>query len=310
MCILAHNIIGAKSPERGYIMNKQFTTTNNAHNFSVTVNTARPGAEEWHTIIDAIENGVKHEPLASREDFTAFVVGEVNAMIKTLAIEAVMFSADVLSVLCGGVTYGKITLEKDGDAITLNGGTSGRYIAAGKVDKETLYDFRPDYILYSDVAKAFKRYTREKKKAGDKTAYTLAGDIPFEYSKMLTVFAHNLSDRLSAEDVAKVEKAGKKFAAFAATSTAKRLEAVQAFYALFNSRTGAEHKAIEFIVKSLRKDKRLATFDSMHYTDTVPGECAVLDVLIMHYVNTGKAVHNKSRAKSIGEAFAEVKADK
>lgn len=284
-------------------MNANFKTTNN-HKFSIEVVDHLPDIGTMSDIIADIEDGVALEELSTRDELLSTVVSAVNRMFKEVAVNAVMLSGDVIRSLCSGVTYAKIYASKDGDSVTLNGGIAERKVKVGTIDKTPIFENRPDYVQYTDVIRAFNAYNKQLKKEGYKEGYTLKGGINARQFDLLTVFCHNLSGKLSDKDVRTLEKLGETFATFAESSNTKRLESVQFFYDLFNSHTGKNLKAIGFIVNELKNDKRLATFDSQHYISTVPGEYTLLSVLISHYINTGKKVLEKSKAKKVVDVTA------
>lgn len=287
-------------------MKTTFTTTT-AHKFTIEVNAHVPAS--YADIISAIENGINQEVPEKRDELRTFAISAVNKMFKDVATNYVMLSDDVLKTLCNGVSYGKLTATKDGDTVTINGDLSMRRVSVGKVDKSPVYENRLDYIQYTDVVRALNAYNKQLKKEGFKDGYTLKRGINASQFNLLTVFSHNLAGKISDKDMRIIEKSGEAFAPFASDSNTKRLEAVQFFYDIFNAHTGNNYKAIGFVVKELRNDKRLATFDSQHYISTIPGEYTLLSVLISHYLNTGKKALEKSKAKDIATIQPIVKND-
>ena len=284
-------------------MKTTFKTTNNS-TFEVEVFDHIPAPEDVRDIIETIEECVSAEELSSRNDMLSTMVSTVNRMFKECACNYAMLSGDVLRTLCNGVSYAKIYITKDGDSVILNPGIAERKVKVGTVDKTPIFETRPDYIQYTDVVRAYNAYNKQLKKEGYKEGYTLKGGINARQFDLLTVLCHNLAGKLTEKDTRTLERLGETFANFASDSNAKRLEAVQFFYDLFNSHTGDNYKAIGFIVKELKNDKRLATFDSQHYINTIPGEYTLLSVLISHYINTGKKVLEKSKAKNISDVGA------
>lgn len=289
--------------ERGNFMKANFKTTNKEV-FTIEVNDHLPAPTAMADIISTIEDCVSAEELSARDDMLSTMVSTANKMFKECACNYAMMSDDVLRTLCNGVTYAKIYTTKDGDTITLNAGIAERKVKTGVVDKTPIYANRPDYVQYTDVIRALNSYNKELKKAGYKEGYTLKGGVNARQFDLLTVFTHNLSGKLSEKDMRIIERLGETFANFASDSNTKRLQGVQFFYDLFNAHTGDNYKAIGFVVNELKNDKRLATFDSQHYISTVPGEYTLLSVLISHYINTGKKVLEKTKAKSIADVSA------
>lgn len=287
-------------------MKATFTTTT-AHKFTVEVVDAIPNS--YNDIIASVEDGINQESPEKRDELLSLVISTVNKMFKDIATNSVMLSDDVLHRLCNGVCYGKLSVSKDGNTTTINGGLSQRKVMTGKIDKIPVYEIRNDFIQYTDVVRALNAYNKQLKKEGFKEGYTLKGGINAPQFNLLTVFSHNLAGKISDKDMKIIEKSGATFAPFASDSNTKRLEAVQFFYDIFNAHTGNNYKAIGFVVKELKNDKRLATFDSQHYISTVPGEYTLLSVLISHYVNTGKKALEKSKAKDIATIQPIVKND-
>ena len=287
-------------------MKATFTTTT-AHKFTIEVNDYIPS--DYAPIISDIEDGINQEALEKREELLSLVISTVNKMFKDIATNSVMLSEDVLRRLCNGVCYGKLSVSKDGNTTVINGGFAQKKVMTGKVDKVPVYEIRRDFVQYTDVVRALNAYNKQLKKEGFKEGYTLKGGINAPQFNLLTVFSHNLAGKISDKDMKIIEKSGATFAPFASDSNTKRLEAVQFFYDIFNAHTGNNYKAIGFVVKELKNDKRLATFDSQHYISTVPGEYTLLSVLISHYVNTGlkKEVLEKSKAKDISSITPIVK---
>lgn len=284
------------NPERGNCM--KFRTTNN-HDFKIIVPAHVLTAEQGTALCGSILANVAMEEPDNRRSLLSAVVSAVNADFKARACAHVMLSDDVLKSLLSGVTFGKLSVSKDGDSLTVNYGTAQKSVPTGKVDKVTTYANRPDYVQYSDVVRYHRQYNAKLKKEGYTDGYTMRGTVSAQQFNLLTVFAHNLARRLSDRDRAILDRMGDNFGNFAGESNTKRLSAVQFFYDLFNAKTGNDYKALGYVVHSLTADKRLSTFDSVHYVDTVPGEYTLLSVLISHYINTGVEILNKSKAKKL-----------
>ena len=284
----------------------KFTTTNN-HAFEITVPAHILTAEQGTALCGAIMSNVAMEEPENRRSLLSAIVSAVNADFKAKACAHVMLSDDVLVTLLNGVTFGKLSVTKDGDSLTVNYGVAQKSVPNGKVDKVTVYVNRPDYVQYSDVVRYHRAYNAKLKKEGYADGYTMKGTISAQQFNLLTVFAHNLARRLSDHDRAILDRMGDNFSNFAGESNTKRLAAVQFFYDLFNARTGHDYKAIGDVVHSLTADKRLATFDSVHYVDTVAGEYTLLSVLISHYINTNMEILNKSKAKSLSNVTKDTK---
>lgn len=276
----------------------KFHTSNN-HDFEITIPAHTLTAEQGTALCTSILSNVAMEEPDNRRSLLSAVVSAVNADFKAQACAHVMLSDDVLKSLLSGVTFGKLSVSKDGDGLTVNYGTAQKSIPNGKVDKTTVYAVRPDYVQYSDVVRYNHKYNAQLKKEGFPNGYTMKGTISAQQFNLLTVFAHNLARRLSDHDRAILDRMGDNFSNFAGESNTKRLSAVQFFYDLFNAKTGNDYKALGYVVHSLTADKRLSTFDSVHYVDTVPGEYTLLSVLISHYINTGVEILNKSKAKKL-----------
>ena len=276
----------------------KFRTTTN-HDFEITVPGHILTAEQGTALCGSILSAVAMEEPENRRSLLSTVVSAVNADFKAQACAHVMLSDDMLKTLLSGVTFGKLSVGKEGDSLTVNYGTAQKYVPNGKVDKTTVYAIRPDYVQYSDVVRFHHKYNAQLKKEGYADGYTMKGTISARQFNLLTVFAHNLARRLTDRDRAILDRMGDNFSNFAGESNSKRLSAVQFFYDLFNARTGNSYKALGYIVHSLTADKRLSTFDSVHYVDTVPGEYTLLSVLISHYINTGVEILNKSKAKKL-----------
>ena len=282
----------------------KFQTTNN-HTFELSIPAFVLSAEQADALKSAIMAGIEQEEPTARKDLLTAVVSAVNREFKTMATMSAMLSDDVLSTLCNGLQFGKLSLSREGDSVIINYDVAMRSVCVGKVDKTPVYENRPDFVQYADVMRMFSAYNKQLKKEGYKEGYTLKGAISAQQFNLLTVFCHNLSGKLTDKDRERLEKLGENFASFASDSNTKRLECVQFFYNLFNAHTGNDYKAIGFVVNELKNDKRLATFDSQHYISTVPGEYTLLSVLISHYVNTGRKVLEKSKARAIGTVKAD-----
>ena len=280
------------------VLTMKFTATNN-HSFELTVPGHILTAEQGTALCGAILSNVAMEEPDKRRSLLSTVVSAVNADFKAQACAHVMLSDDVLKSLLSGVTFGKLSISKDGDSLTVNYGVAQKSVPNGKVDKTTVYVNRPDYIQYADVVRYHRAYNAKLKKEGYADGYTMNGTISAQQFNLLTVFAHNLARRLSNHDRTILDRMGDNFSNFAGESNTKRLSAVQFFYDLFNAKTGNDYKALGYVVHSLTADKRLSTFDSVHYVDTVPGEYTLLSVLISHYINTGVEILNKSKAKKL-----------
>lgn len=283
---------------------KKFTTTTN-HSFEISVPNFQLSTEQVQELKTAIYAGIEQEEPTERKNLLSAIVAYVNKEFKDMASFIVMRSDDVLKNSCLEVNYGKLTVCRDGDSVVVNYDLAMHKVKVGKVDKTPIYENRPDFVQYTDVVKIHNLYNSTLKKDGYKDGYALKGGISAHQFNLLTILTHNLAGRLTEKDIEKLEKMGEEFACFAGTSNTQRLKAVQFWYDLFNARTGKNHKAIGFIVEELKNDKRLATFDSHHYIDTVVGEYTLLSVLISHYINTGRSVIKNSKAKNISGVMAE-----
>lgn len=289
-------------------MKKSFITTTN-HKFEIDVVNSTLTAEQAQALIDSIETNLAMEVPENKQTLLATVVSSVNASFKAIACHNTMLSTDVLGKLALGVHYGKLYVARENDVVTINYDVAQRVEKVKKVDNNWVYATRFDYVKYTDVMRAYRAYNAELKKSGFKDGYALQGGLSPEQNMLAIVAVHNFVGKLSEKDIARIEKMGSLFNSFTKTSKTGRLEILEYFYALFNEKTVQTLKPIGFIVDKMAQDKLLATFDSMHYTDTVPSEQAFIDVVLMHYINTGLAtsVIEKNRGKKLSDVAQEEK---
>lgn len=282
----------------------KFTTSTN-YSFEITIPAHVLTAEQGFILCTAVNLGVAQEDPDKRNAFRSTVVSALNAEFKSQACAHAMLSDDVILSILSGLKYGKLYISKDGDTVVVNYGTAEKMVQDGKnADGSKRMVNRPDWLQFIDVVRFHKRYNAKLKKEGHADGYTMKGNVDPKQFNLLTVFGHNLAGRVSDYDRTLLSQMGDDFAVFAEKSNGKTLKAVAFWYALFNTRTGKNYQPIDFIAKALRKDKRLATFDSIHYTDTVPGEYMLLSVLMSHYINTGVKVIENSKSKKLSGVTA------
>lgn len=279
-------------------MFKTFTTSNELHSIDLTIASAIYDGEKATDLISKIEDFVANEEKEHREELQKDVIAWCNTSFRSLAVLSVVYSSDVLRDLANGVICSRITV---GEGNTMNIGTSEKAVTwKDEKSGKKVTEYRPDWIQYSEVVRKCKDLEAEAKKEGYKDfKVVLSGDLNPRQEQLLTITMHNYCGEISEKDRRRIANMGEDFSTMLATSTTKRIEALTYWYELFNGHTGKDLKPIGKIVKLILQDKRLATFDSVHYRNTIAREDVMLSVLLSHYNNSGKKVVDNSRSKSL-----------
>ena len=279
-------------------MFKTFTTSNEDFTLDLTIASAVYDGEIASDLVAKIEDFVANEEKEHREELQKDIVTWCNNAFRSHAVLSVVYSDDMMRDLANGVICSRITV---GEGNALNVGTSEK--AVTWKDEKTgkkVTEYRPDWIQYSEVVRKVKDLEAEAKKDGYKDfKIILSSDLNPRQEQLLTVTMHNYCGEISDKDRRRISGMGEDFTTMLATSATKRLEALTFWYELFNSHTGKDLKPIGKIVKLILQDKRLATFDSVHYRNTIAREDVMLSVLLSHYNNSGKRVADNSRSKSL-----------
>lgn len=211
----------------------------------------------------------------------------VNKAMFENAIDSVIYSTDIFAELAKIVTYGRYTIKEGETGGYAYGSetTVERRVEVGTKDGKKVYETRPAFIDYAQVAKRYKAIKAECKKA-ETLPPVLHGDFTTAEKLLVSLFIANVMDKpLTETDKARLANCGDEFARFADNSNTAIFDQLTHLYNLFNKRTGLDIKPITKLIDPIRAELRKV--NSKFYTETVGNETACIAILFNHYINSG-----------------------
>ena len=262
----------------------------------LSVNLAKPYAGLRVTV----ENIIDSFPVDKQAELGAELVSIVNSMLKAVAVENVVFSANIWEAMGEHVTYGAYTIKagENGNGYALGSVSAVSRIVKYKDNGEEKTEARPAFVSYADCVKFVKAYNKEAKKA-EKHTIALPHDIASDADAMRKIryFIRSVNGTMTAEDTETCRVRGGDYVVFTEKNNADgRKHKAQAIYNIFNAITGKDVSAIGRIVNDVCLECNSAK--SMYKVNTTGNETAYISALYNHYVNSDVIAIDKHKAKA------------
>ena len=277
-------------------MKRMFVNPMNGEKVEISVAMCKP----YPALRVAIENVIDSFPTDKQAEYGASLVSLVNDMMKTIAIESVVYSGNIWVTMFDKVTFGAYSIKagENGNGYALDSTTSVSRIVKYKVNGEEVSENRVAFVSYSDCVKYMRAYNKDAKKA-EKMTIALPHDISADADAMrhIRYFIRSVNGIMTAEDIESCNVRGGAYSVWNERNNADgRKHKAQAIYNLFNAITGKEVQAIGRVVNDVMAECNSAK--SMYKVATTGGEVAYITALFNQYINSDVVAVDRHKAKA------------
>lgn len=277
-------------------MKRTFVNPMNGEKVEISVSLAKP----YPALRVAMETIIDSFPAEKQAEYGSALVSLVNDMMKTVAIESVVYSKNIWVTMFDKVTYGaySISTNESGNGYALDSTSHVARKVKYKVDGEEKEEFRHAFVSYADCVKYKRAYNKEAKKA-EKMQIALPHDIDADAEAMrhIRYFIRSVNGIMSPEDVESCNVRGGDYLVWNERNNADgRKHKAQKIYNIFNALTGNDVQAIGRVVNDVMTECNSAK--SMFKIATTGGEVAYITALYNQYINSNVVAVDRHHAKA------------
>ena len=277
-------------------MKRTFVNPVNGEKVDVSVSMSVP----YSALRVVLENIIDNFPSDKQAEHGSSLVSLVNDMMKTLAIESVVYSGNIWASMLNKVTYGAYSIKagENGNGYALDSVTTVSRVVKYKMDGEEVTENRPAFVTYADCVKYMRAYNKMAKKE-ERMTIALPHDISTDADTMrhIRYFIRSVNGIMSTDDVDACNVRGGDYAVWNERNNADgRKHKAQIIYDIFNKLTGGDVQAIGRVVNDVMAECNSAK--SMYKVATTGGEVAYITALFNQYVNSNLVAVDRHRAKA------------
>ena len=277
-------------------MKRTFINPVNGEKVEISVSMSAP----YSALRVVIENIIDSFPSEKQAEHGSALVSLVNDMMKTIAIESVIYSGNIWNAMLKKVTYGAYSIKagENGNGYALNSVATVSRVVKYKKDGEEITENRPAFVTYADCVKYMRVYNKEAKKA-ERMTIALPHDISADADAMrhIRYFIRSVNGIMSEDDAEACRVRGGEYLVWNERNNADgRKNKAQTIYNIFNAITGENVQAIGRVVNDVMAECNSAK--SMYKVATTGGEVAYITALFNQYVNSNVHAVDRHRAKA------------